>query len=177
MVPESGTNPLDELDILPEEAMQQLIICYTPMIYRIAGRYLQTDADIQDVVNDTFAEIYLCRKAYDPARSSLATWIGTIARNIAVSIYRKNRDLLHYDGNAPGVQSVPDFAEYIQKVIDLEKVICQLNETDQRIVRMRYYGNMTLAAIAEDMDLPYETVKKRHTRLMCRLRRMLSRPD
>lgn len=153
--------------------MRELITCYTPMVCRIASRYLQTPEDIKDVVNDTFAEVYVCRASYDPARSGLSTWIGTIARNTAVSLYRKNRDLMFYKEVEGVAQAVPDFAACVQRSIDLEEAIESLSDSDQYIIRMKYYGNMTLAEIAEVLELPYETVKKRHSRVIKKLRRIL----
>lgn len=172
---EPRPNPLEELDIRPEAAMQELIACYTPMVCRIAGRYLQTAEDIKDVVGATFGEVYARRKNYDPASGSLSTWIGTIARNISVSLYRKNKDFLYYKGDEPGWLGTVDFAEQVQNAVMLERAIAQLSETDQRLIRMKYYGNMTLAEIATFLDLPYETVKKRHTRAIQRLRKVM--PD
>lgn len=155
MILEPRPNLLEDLDVRPEEAMRELVECYTPMICRIAGRYLQTAEDIKDVVNDTFAEVYICRASYDPVRSGLSTWIGTIARNTAVSMYRRNRDLLFYkEMVSPGIAE-PDFAERVQNIIDLEEAIERLGERDQQLIRMKYYGNMTLAEIATFLGLPY----------------------
>lgn len=154
--------------------MQELIERYTPMICSIAGRYLQNAEDVKDVVSETFAEVYTCRENYDLAQSSLSTWIGTIARNKAVSLYRKNRDLLTYDGEIETMDQVtPDYTERLDDAALLEAAISELSETDRQILRMRYYGDMSLAEIAGALQIPYETVKKRHTRSIHKLRKIL----
>lgn len=174
MSEEARRNPLEELNTQPEEAMQELIGRYTPLVCSVAGRYLQNAEDVKDIVSETFAEVYTSRENYDPAQSSLSTWIGIIARNKAVSLYRKNRDLLTYDGEIEGVSgAAPDFTEHLDTASLLESAIGQLSETDQQILRMRYYGDMSLSEIAQTLQIPYETVKKRHTRSVARLRRIL----
>lgn len=163
---------LARLDTQPEEAMTALVEQYAPLICHVAGKYLTDPEDVKECVNDVFTEVYLHRAEYDRSKGSLASWIGTIARNRAISLYRKRRrDLpLPEDGTeADG----PDGTAELEQAMDVEQAISQLSDTDQQIIRMKYYGSMSIQEIAETLQIPYETLKKRHTRSIRQLRKLL----
>ena len=82
---------LARLNTQPEEAMTALVEQYAPLICHVAGKYLTDPEDVKECVNDVFTEVYLHRAEYDRSKGSLASWIGTIARNRAISLYRKQR--------------------------------------------------------------------------------------
>ncbi len=97
-----------------------------------------------------------------------------LARNRAISLYRKQRkDLPLPEEQADGEPAGPDRTAQLEQAMDVERAVSQLNETDQNIIRMKYYGSMSISEIAETLHIPYETVKKRHTRSIKRLRKLL----
>ena len=42
---------------------------------------------------------------------------------------------------------------------------------EAELIRMKYFGGMSIREIADSLELPYETVKKRHQRTLHKLRR------
>ena len=171
---DAETEQLSRLDTQPEEAMTALVEQYTALVCHVAGKYLADPEDVKECVNDVFTEVYLHRAEFSPEKGSLASWIGTIARNRAISLYRKQRKdpPLPKDG-AETEPFGPDGTANLEQAMDVEQAISQLNDTDQQIIRMKYYGGMSIAEIAETLQIPYETVKKRHTRSLKQLRRFL----
>ena len=171
---DAETEQLSRLDTQPEEAMTALVKQYTALVCHVAGKYLADPEDVKECVNDVFTEVYLHRAEFSPEKGSLASWIGTIARNRAISLYRKQRKdpPLPKDG-AETEPFGPDGTANLEQAMDVEQAISQLNDTDQQIIRMKYYGGMSIAEIAETLQIPYETVKKRHTRSLKQLRRFL----
>ena len=57
--------------------------------------------------------------------------------------------------------------------MDLERAMSELKEEDREIIRMKYFVGMTIQEIADSLQLPYETVKKRHQRSLARMRLVL----
>ena len=171
---DAETEQLSRLDTQPEEAMTALVEQYTALVCHVAGKYLADPEDVKECVNDVFTEVYLHRAEFSPEKGSLASWIGTIARNRAISLYRKQRKdpPLPKDG-AETEPFGPDGTANLEQAMGVEQAISQLNDTDQQIIRMKYYGGMSIAEIAETLQIPYETVKKRHTRSLKQLRRFL----
>ena len=171
---ESDAGLLARLDTEPDRAMEALVEQYTALVCHVAGKYLTDPEDVKECVNDVFTEVYLHRAEYNPAKGSLASWVGTIARNRAISRYRKQRkDLPLPEEGAEPERSGPDRAAELEQAMEVEQAISQLSGTDQQIIRMKYYGGMSIAEIAETLHIPYETVKKRHTRSIKQLRRLL----
>ena len=170
----SDADLLALLDSESDRAMETLVEKYTPMICHVAGKYLADPEDVKECVNDVFTEVYLHRAEYSPEKGSLAAWIGTIARNRAISLYRKQRrDLTLPQAGAEAEPDGSDSMAELEQAMDVEQAISQLSETDQQIIRMKYYRGMSIAEIAETLHIPYETVKKRHTRSIKQMRKLL----
>ena len=171
---ESDAGLLARLDTEPDRAMEALVEQYTALVCHVAGKYLTDPEDVKECVNDVFTEVYLHRAEYNPAKGSLASWIGAIARNRAISRYRKGwKDLPLPEDRAEAERSGSDGAAELEQAMEVEQAISQLSDTDQQIIRMKYYGGMSIAEIAETLQIPYETVKKRHQRSIKQLRRLL----
>lgn len=160
------------LETEPQEAMTQLVTAYTALLWHVAEQYLTDPEDIRECVNDTFSEFYLHRGRFDPDKGTLAAFLAAIARNRAISRYR--RDRARRQAALPAEQS--DGGEEMERVdarLDLERAMAQLKPEDAEIIRMKYYDGKTVKEIAEDLGLPYETVKKRHQRSLGKLKILL----
>lgn len=54
---------------------------------------------------------------------------------------------------------------------DMERAMKLLKPNELQIIRMKYYDGMSVREIADSLNLPYETVKKRHQRSVIKLGR------
>lgn len=164
---------LELLERSPQEGMEALIEQYSPLVWRAAERRLGDPEDARECVNDVFLAFYRGRDRFDPDRGTLATYLAAIARNMAVSRYRENaaheRPTSLSDAAGP-----EDPMAAAEDRMDVERALERLTPEDAEIIRRKYYGGMTVAEIAAAMDLPYETVKKRHQRSLKRLRALLT---
>ena len=61
---------------------------YYDRVYKYAYTILLNRENAEDVVEETFLAAYVAYPGYDPARSSLATWLTRIAHNKAVNLVR-----------------------------------------------------------------------------------------
>ena len=166
----------DELCLLlahdPEHAMVLIVEQYTGLLWNVIQQYLSNPEDIKDCLNDTFTEFFIHQDRFDPSKGTLAAFLASIARKRAISLYRKNRvryseplsDIHGTSGNPFGK---------IDEHLDLEKVMTELSPDELKIIRMKYYDGMTVQEIAQSLNLPYETDKKRHQRSLKKLRNML----
>ena len=124
MEEQRGADLLARLDTEPDRAMEALVEQYTPLVCHVAGKYLSDPEDVKECVNDVLTEVYLHRAEYDPEKGGLASWIGTIARNRAISLYRKQRkDLPLPEDGAETEQSGPDGAAELEQAMDVERAI------------------------------------------------------
>lgn len=175
----------------PEELMAQ----YALLVWKTAATYLRDPEDIKECVNDTFLAFYMQIENFTPAKRSYASLLVSIARNKAVDRYRKNRASgsdAHsgaFSGKTAGsfpaagsteafdIERIPDPENLEDRIItetDLKAALDTLSPEEFDLIRMKYYNGMSIREIAESMDLPYETVKKRHQRSLFKLRRFLT---
>ena len=155
-----GATLLARLDTEPDRAMEALVEQYTPLVCHVAGKYLTDPEDVKECVNDVFTQVYLHRAEFSQEKGSLASWIGTIARNRAISRYRKQRkDLPLPEDGAETEQSCPDTTAELEQAMDVEQAISQLSDTDQQII---LYGDNVFEKCGINRDGAGEVGKPRY---------------
>lgn len=162
---------LERLNHEPQSGMQLLLQQYTALVWHIISRHLKNPEDIRECTNDTFAEFYFQRERFDPKKADLKTYLSAIARNLAVSYYRKQKSELSLKEELCEISD--DVLKNAELRMDIVQVMQELKPEEYKIIQMKYYGGMTLSEIAASLNLSYETVKKRHQRTMAKLRRLL----
>lgn len=160
------------LDQEPKQAFELVIEQYTALLWKVAAEHLTNPDDIRDCVNDTFTEFWQKRKHYDKSKGALANYLAGITKNRAISLYRKNRIRMFSELPYEAADNNNKIEE-LEMHLDLEKAIASLKPDEADIIRMKYYGGMTVQEIAGSLNLPYETVKKRHQRSLGKMKWML----
>lgn len=169
----------------PQEGMRLLLEQYTGLIWHIISAHLNNPEDIRECVSETFSQFYFRREKYNPQKASLSLYLAAIARRIAVSRYRKEKRYhsglqTRHSSGSPEISvsesiCASEHREYSRAELkaDLEQAMKELRPDELEIIRMKYYDSMTIREIAASLNLPYETVKKRHHRSLGKLRRTL----
>lgn len=169
----------------PQEGMRLLLEQYTGLVWHIISVYLNNPEDIRECVSETFSQFYFRREKYNPKKASLSLYLAAIARRIAVSRYRKEKRYhsglqTRHSSGSPEISvsesiCASEHREYFRAELkaDLEQAMKELRLDELEIIRMKYYDGMTIREIAASLNLPYETVKKRHHRSLGKLRRTL----
>lgn len=161
------------LERSPQEGTAELFRLYAGLVWSVAEKYLDNPEDVKECVNDTFLEFYLHRERFRPEKGELKTWLAAIARNLAVSRFRKNASRETQELKEDTALEQGAFGG-VERRLDLEQALEALPGEDADIIRMKYYGGMTVQEIAASLGLPFETVKKRHQRSLKKLRQMLT---
>lgn len=155
----------------PEAGMAAVIEQYSGLLWKVASNRLQSREDIRDCVSETFSEFYLHRENYDPQKGALKSYLATIAHRCALR-WQEDRFRQESAYQEPPPQRDP-FADLEQQT-ELDAALAQLDPEDEHILRMKYYHGMSAREIAASLNLPYETVKKRHQRSLKKLRMILT---
>ncbi len=163
---------LNTLNETPHAGMTMLMEKYTGLVWKIVSFHLSNPEDIKECVNDTFTKFYFCKDQFDPEKADISTYLSAIARNLAISRYRKEVSHSHISLN-DSISEEDSLLISAESRADLKKAISCLKEDEQKIILMKYYNGMTIQEIASSMSLPYETVKKRHQRSLGKLKRIL----
>lgn len=163
---------LDILNHNPHRGMELLICKYTALVWKVSSLHLNNSEDIKENTNDTFAEFYFCKDSFDSEKAPLSTYLTAIARHLAISRYRREQK---HQESIPFTESAYfDNELYLAEVrADLVRAMKVLKPHELQIIQMKYYDGMTIQEIADSLELPYETVKKRHQRSVGKLRHAL----
>ncbi len=140
------------------------------------GRRLPS-AEASDAASDTFLVAW--RRLGDvPIGSGELPWLYAVARRVVANHHRSARRRHHLierialDG--PAVVDAPDDqvlrTEPDRQVVD---ALNRLGDTDREIVLLRLWEELSIAEIADSVDISEAAVRKRISRARRRLRRLL----
>lgn len=155
-----------------EAAAAALLESYGGLIWRVCGRRLADTEDIKECVNSTFADFCMQWERYDPERGTLQNYLCTIGNHKAMECYRKNETRKRIQTRVAEEVYENSLCEEVNYE-RLEEALDQLDPIDKLIIQKKYYDGMTFSEIAQQLNLPYETVKKRNQRNLKKLLKLL----
>ncbi len=147
------------LDILEKDSQRGMALLmekYTALIWHVSSHYIRNPEDIKECVNDTFSEFYFHRKRFKSEKSSLAAYLTAIARNKAVSLYRKEQreKKRRADVDSEKLAEKESQIEQAELRTDIERAMSLLKPNELQIIRMKYYDGMSVREIAASLNLP-----------------------
>lgn len=134
-----------------------------------------SDEDARDLAQATLLKIHFARDRFDPARS-LKTWVFTIASRILIDVWRGSKERATI-GEAVEPDDVaidlPNHAELLEYSDALAQALAQLKPLDRSVVYLCGVEQMSIAEVAQAVDLTESAVKTRAHRAYARLRELL----
>lgn len=155
--------------------MAELYERFAPRAFGVARRVLRSDSDAEDVVQDTFIEIWRSATRYDPRRAAPERWILTMTRTRAIDRLRQlgARSRLQDNLSAqPGKERTvaPDaFVEMNRDAKRLREALAKLPNEQRAVLEQAYDHGLTQSEIAEQTNTPLGTVKTRMRTAMIKL--------
>lgn len=148
-------------------------ICFGYLVNALRDR-----SAAEDVQQQVFLEAWQRASSYDSQRAGLLTWIMTIARSRAIDHLRRRvpepvGDLAMTEQARPAIDETEALVEHWRFAGLLER----LHPDEARMLRMRFYEELTQAEIAERTGVPLGTVKMRMVSGLRRLRELLEEQD
>lgn len=134
--------------------------------------------EAEELVQEVMTILWHRAGLYDPARSTLSTWLFRIARNRRIDAQRKaRRRVLDDDRIYVQIEEVPGvdtLLESKQRDALIRHALAQIPSEQMELVRAAFFLGKTHAEIAEATGLPLGTVKSRIRLAFERLRRNLA---
>ncbi len=133
------------------------------------------DAEVSnDVLQETFVNIWRKIDLYDESKGRLFTWMLNIARNAAIDKTRskgfqqssKVQPMVDSDGAYPSVK--PGVDDY-----GLKKVLLKLKDEQRLLIDLSFFQGYTHEQISKALDIPLGTVKTRIRSALLQLRTLL----
>jgi RNA polymerase sigma factor (sigma-70 family) len=147
---------------------------------RIRAYLIKMTRDVQaseDLVQETMLAIWRKAGQYDPSRGPASAWIYTIARNIWIDAWRRQRrPAIDPDDPALSAEPEPDAPRRIELRQNQEAVrraMERLPKEQIDIIRLSFFEEASHSTIAARLGLPIGTVKSRIRLAFGRLRAAL----
>jgi RNA polymerase sigma-70 factor (ECF subfamily) len=121
-----------------------------PRVYNYFRYRLGNDAVAEDLTSRTFEKAWTQRARYRRDLAGLATWLFSIARNVAVDHLRAQRPHLPLEA-AEHVAEIGTPQEHVAHASDLERLAALLERLparEQELVALKYGAEATNRAIA-----------------------------
>ncbi len=158
------------LDQNPEEGMSLLMEQYMGLLWSACRLYLTNPEDIRECVQETFADFYGNRERFREEKGTVKAYLYVIAKRKAIRMAAQNGKQSAVPLEMLEEAAADSGEDAILNREALEQALGKLKEQDSRMIRMQYYDGLTCREIAEAMQLPVETVKKRQQRSLKKLR-------
>jgi RNA polymerase sigma-70 factor (ECF subfamily) len=157
-----------------DQAFSYLYDHYSGALYGVI-RQIVADAELSnDVLQETFVNIWRRMDSYDENKGRLFTWMLNIARNAAIDKTRSK-------GFQQGLKQLPLDGDLVQPSVKpgiddlgLKKLIYKLKDEHRLLIDLSYFQGYTHEQIAQALHIPLGTVKTRIRSALTQLRALLS---
>ncbi|MCK4550142.1 MAG: sigma-70 family RNA polymerase sigma factor, partial [Candidatus Krumholzibacteria bacterium] len=162
------------------KAFGKIVEKHTGVVYAAVRSVLGSRGDIDDAVQEAFIRIYRGLPSFT-GRSSLSTWIWSVARNNTINIRAKERDdVIPLDKTAEIASNrLGPEAEFARRSAaeDIEYLLSRLEGDYRQVIELRYLAGKKYHEIAEMLDMPEGTVKTLIHRARIKMKRMMDERD
>lgn len=153
-------------------ALEELYDRYSPLLYTVIKKIAPDDATADGVLVEVFAIIWKKASEYDFTKTSIYTWIVTLARNRIIYELRRSRTMIKdtssYTDEFEDFFVIPQLDKKIDNLdLDtamnikpkMEEALAKLSDTQKYVIHLAYYEGFTLDDISEKLGIPVETVR------------------
>lgn len=148
-----------------DAALAEVYDQFSSFVYGLALRVIGDPRAAEDIVQDVFVSLWERPDAFDPARGSLRTWLGTLAHRRAVDYVRREEARRRRTLRAASrATPTPDVEEMAVAIVTAERVrdaLDTLPEEQRRAIHLAYFGGRTYRQVAEVLGIPEGTAKSR----------------
>lgn len=157
-------------------AWEPLVLAHQQAVFRLAYLFLGDPDDAEDVAQETFLRAWRSLKHFDSARP-LRPWLLSISANLSRNRHRSAgryiAALTRAFRNEPPPSNIEEKTTQNMAAGDLWKAVQNLSLSDQQIVYLRYFLELSVTETAEVLQVAEGTVKSRMSRALEKLRSII----
>lgn len=158
-------------------AFARLYDHFAPRINAYLLRLGTDRGSAEELAQEVMVTLWRKAEQFDPAKSSLATWLFRIARNRRIDMARRDRaDRLDPEDSALHPAAAEDAEASLaagEREVHVRAALAVLPPEQVELVRLAFFLDLSHSQIAERTGLPLGTVKSRLRLAFTRLRRQL----
>ena len=136
-----------------------------------------TDSQAEEIIQEVMIAVWTKSSTYDDTKSSVSTWIYTIARNKRIDKIRKEKR--HYLSESDEGLEIPIDSTQEKEIFSaqlassLKKYMSNLPKEQSDLLQLSYFYNKTHADISEELKIPLGTVKSRIRLALSKMRHLV----
>lgn len=162
-----------------EAALAELYDRHAPFVFGVALKIVKNEVEAEDVVHDAFVAIATRADQFRPERGSVAAWLVTAVRNLALDRSRRRArraQITDEELSHEPVDPVPDpesIAWIERRRAAVLAALALVSEAQRRTLETAFFEGLSYPEIAEREGVPLGTVKSRAARALAALRAAL----
>ncbi len=164
--------PMDDAQLImrvacsDEHALRLLYERHAGRMYAITCRLLGNREEAEEIVQESFLDLWNRAATFEPGAGSAAGWIFTIARNRAVDRLRaratRRRTLEAVKDEVPPPTVTPERqTESMEARKAVARALAALSPEQRTVIEMAYFDGLSQSEIATRTGSPIGTVKGR----------------
>lgn len=144
----------------PKNTLKDQLEDYLPQIRKVVQRIAKDDRIVDDIAQECCVRIIEKEKLWDGNTNKITQWINMVTKNLTirkVSKHRKEQAKTHplYNEGSTVLPEDEKFSEDHIKWVLLQ--FDHLSKRQKEILQMRYFKNMSLTDIGEELDITPQT--------------------
>jgi len=161
------------------QAFRRLYDATSPKLFAIALRILREESRAEDVLQDSFVNVWNAAASYNATLSAPMTWLVTIVRNRALDYVRRvDQKTVAFDDDLEAVIESEDptpveLASRGQDASALDRCLKRLDAGQRQAIAFAYFQGLTHSELATTLRIPIGTVKTWIRRGLEKMRRCL----
>ena len=163
-----------------QQAFRTLYQHSSAKLFAVAVRITRRRDWAEEVLQESFINIWNHAAGYNPAKSAPMTWMTAIVRNRALDLLRRPREVEINEGHEDMMASIPDESpgpeELLKQSMEagaLAECMKQLTGEQQKSIALAFFNGLSHGELARQMQKPLGTVKTWIRRGLERLRTCL----
>jgi len=145
-------------------AMQALFARHRTSVYRWLLRLVSNETLAEDLLSEVFLDVWRQAGRFE-CRSSVSTWLMSIARHKALSARRRRTEAELDEKIAVALTAPGDDPEVALQEKDrdelLRRALTRLSPEHRQVIDLVYYHEKSVNEVAQILDVPSATVKTR----------------
>jgi RNA polymerase sigma-70 factor (ECF subfamily) len=177
----------DWIDAVVDHDERALGALYNATFSRVFGlvrRIARNTAMTEEVVEDTYFQVWRQAIRFDPERGNALSWLLAIARSRALDALRREARFRHerLDDNAElnvtsDARPNDELLDLARHHADLHKALLLIGAQPRQLVSLAFFRGLSHEEIAQHTQLPLGTVKSQLRRALLALRQILGEGD
>lgn len=165
------------------KALQELYARLGGRAFAVCLRVLRDREEAEDILQETFVEVWKRAKEFDAARGAVRSWLLTIARSRAINRFNSRKSNQRAVGAASQEPVAATVLTPLQLVEDQQTAarvgaaLATLPAEQREVIELAFYEGLSHSEIAEKTQLALGTIKTRIRLAMEKMGRVLSERD